>query len=278
MPRAIKHLVGFFLCTLAWGAPAMAQTPEEIVRWIYTSLSQPGPGESKGLAYLSGPAQRAQYFTRRMQGFYSANESYGDDLAASCVDFAFDIPGNDFDETEIARTLAVTSERSADRMTVIARFSNFGQPAAIAYDFAIEDGFWRIDDIAGPSWRISQIPCSPRTAATEFCFGTERDNFKLQPGADGVASFGLSSWQGNGHSCGVSGTATPTDGGWMFESSNDGQLCRLQFLRTPDGGIRLSDPESACKAYYCGARAALDGMSFEPANRADCATVDTDRF
>lgn len=278
MRRVLNTLVALCSFAYAWTGPAAAQTPEEIVRWMYSSLAQPGPAETKGLSYLSAPAQRGQYFTRRMRDFYGANESYGDDLALSCVDFAFDIPGQDFDAAEIARTIAVTGETSEDRMTVIARFTSFGQPAAISYDFAIEDGFWRIDDIAGPGWRVSQIPCNPRSAATDLCFKTEGDAFKLLPGASGVARFGLSSWQGNGHSCGVSGTATPVDGGWMFERENDGQLCRLQFLRTAEGGIQLSDPEWACKAHYCGARAVLDGMRFEPASRADCATVDTDRF
>ena len=278
MRRVLSALAALCVVLLASGGPGAAQTPEEIVRWMYSSLSQPGAAETKGLAFLSAPAQRGQYFTTRMRDFYSSNESYGDDLALSCVDFAFDIPGQDFDEDEIARTLAVTSESNGDRMTVIARFTSFDAPAAIAYDFAIEDGFWRIDDIAGPSWRVSQIPCTPRSAATDLCFKTDGDNLKLQPGASGVARFGRSSWQGNGHSCGVSGTASPVDGGWMFERNIDGQLCRLQFLRTPEGGIQLSDPEWACKAHYCGARAALDGMRFAPANRADCATFDTDRF
>ncbi|MEM8956735.1 MAG: hypothetical protein AAGC86_02865 [Pseudomonadota bacterium] len=278
MRRVLKTMAALWCLAAVLAAPAAAQTPEEIVRWMYSSLSQPGPAEVKGLAYLSAPAQRDQYFTRRMRDFYGSNESYGDDLALSCVDFAFDIPGQDFDAAEISRTIAVTGESSGDRMTVTARFTSFGQPAAIAYDFAIEDGFWRIDDIAGPGWRVSQIPCTPRSTATDLCFKTESDAFKLQPGASGVARFGLTSWQANGHSCGVSGTATPIEGGWMFERENDGQLCRLQLLRTAEGGVQLSDPEWACKTHYCGARAVLDGMRFEPASRADCATVDTERF
>lgn len=148
--------------TLTAALPARAQNPEDLVRWIYTSLSAPGPAQARGLGYLSAPAQRGQYLSRRLAAFHDANDTYGDDLMTACVDFGFDIPGQDFDEAEIARTLTVTSAGDATRLSVTARFTSLGEPAAITYDFIPEDGFWRIDDIAGPGWRVSQIPCRPR--------------------------------------------------------------------------------------------------------------------
>ena len=80
-----------------------------------------------------------------MVTFFDANDSYGDNLMTACVDFAFDIPGQDFDENEIARTLTVSSTGDAARRSVTASFRNFGQVARITYDFIAEDGFWRID-------------------------------------------------------------------------------------------------------------------------------------
>lgn len=72
---------------------------------MYTSLIYSGSAHSKGLGYLTQPARRDQFLSRRLKAFYVANETYGGDPAAACVDFGFQIPGLDFDESEIVRTL-----------------------------------------------------------------------------------------------------------------------------------------------------------------------------
>jgi hypothetical protein len=263
------------MLTLAAAAPARAQTPEDLVRWIYTALTAPGPAEMKGLAYLSAPAQRRQFLSRRLADFHDANDSYGSDLMTACVDFAFDIPGQDFDAAEIARTLSVASGGDPARPSVTARFTSFGQPAEITYDFIPEDGTLRIDDIAGPGWRVSQIPCAPKggssasPASPGYCYRTDDTTLRLDVAGDGRALFELDSWQGGGHHCGGGGPAQPIEGGWVHEAGS----CRIEILVTPEAGLRLTDRDWICKETMCGARAVIDGLAFPRASQVDCALM-----
>lgn len=258
--------------------PALAQSPEDIVRWIYQSHAQPGP--NNGVHFLASPAQRAQFFSRRMVAFFEANDSHGDDLATACLDFALDIPGQDFDAQEIARTLSISSTGTAGRQSVTAAFTTFGEPARIVYDFISEDGFMRIDDIAGPGWRVSLIPCTPKPAGStasptsgSYCFLSGDDALRLDLRSDGSAWFDFSSWQANGHSCGARGQLKTIAGGWQYEDIQDGQTCRLGVLTTSDGGIRLSDPDHQCKRWHCGQRAVIDGLQFARSTQIDCARM-----
>ncbi|MDU9002357.1 hypothetical protein [Sedimentitalea todarodis] len=262
---------------LATAAPA--QTPEDIIRWVYQSHTQTGP--QSGIHHLASPAQRAQFFSRRMVAFFEANDSYGNDLASACLDFALDIPGNDFDAQEIARTLSVSSTGDAEQTSVTASFTTFGQPAQIIYDFISEGGFMRIDDIAGPGWRVSLMPCAPKPAASAspapasggYCYMSGDDTLRLDLHGDSGASFDLISWQANGHTCGARGLARAVDGGWLYESSEFGSACRLGIMVAPDGGIRLSDPDHRCKQGHCGQRAVIDGLQFARSTQIDCAQM-----
>lgn len=265
----------FWACLVA--TIATAQTPEDIIRWVYQSHSQSGP--ANGIHHLAAPEQRAQFFSRRMVAFFEANDSYGNDLASACLDFALDIPGNDFDAQEIVRTLSVSSSGDADRPSVTASFTTFGQPAQIIYDFISEDGFMRIDDIAGPGWRVSLMPCTQkptRSAATpaigSYCYMSGDDTLRLDLRGDGSASFEFSSWQTNGHSCGAQGQAKPITGGWLYENDEFG-ACQLGIIVTPDGGIRLSDPDYQCKQGLCGQRASIDGLQFARSTQIDCSQL-----
>jgi hypothetical protein len=263
------------LC-LIWAAlPAAAQTPEDTVRWIYTSMAQTGAPQERGLWYLSRPERREQFFTRRQVAFIIANDSHGDDLATACIDFDPAIPGNDYDGAEILRTLSLSSTGDATRQTVTAQFTTFGQPAQIVYDFIVEEGFWKIDDIAGPGWRVSQMPCAPKSAAapaaqSAFCYLNGSDTLRLELLADGAARVDMQSWQANGHSCSVNGRADATEGGWMMQAEEG---CRLFVTVTPEQGIRLSDPEWYCKRWMCGQRAVIDGLTFPRSSQIDCAQM-----
>ncbi|MFK7752362.1 MAG: hypothetical protein AB8B51_07410 [Sedimentitalea sp.] len=261
----VFHIFALICCAF-WSTPALAAGPEETVRYIYVSLGGPGRAEDKGLALLETPAQRGNFFSRRMVAFYSANET------GNCVDFNFAIPGQDFDAAEIIRTLQISSSGNATRQTVTAQFTTFGQPARIEYDFIAEDGFWRIDDIAGPGWRVSQIPCSPKTSPapsvglTGYCYQTPSDTLKLELSRNGQGRFSLSSWQSGGHSCGADGPLAPVQGGWMFQDGD----CQLRIESMADGALRLNDPDFKCKFRYCGQRASLDGLMFAPNTQLAC--------
>ncbi|MCV3270469.1 hypothetical protein [Roseobacter sinensis] len=267
MLRRVTVTLALFL----FGLPATAQSPEEIVRWIYASLSGPGPALQQGLDYLSSPDQRSNYFSRRMVMFFDANDSYGDDLAQACVDFGFAIPGNDFDAAEVARSLELSTQPGPEGMTIVARFTNFGSPAQVTYDFAQEDGFWKIDDVAGEGFRVSQIPCTPKAAApvTAFCYRQGEDGLRLDLAAGGGgARVEFWSWQANGHSCSGEMVGQAVAGGWDFPATGG---CLLQLRAASDGSLQLADPDWACKRSLCGQRAVLDGLSFPRSSQIDCA-------
>ncbi|WP_299676776.1 hypothetical protein [uncultured Roseobacter sp.] len=271
----MKRFLAAVLLLISSAVSTAAQSPDELIRWVYTSLASANPWAQQGLQYLSAPAQRTHYFTRRMVAFYEANESYGDDLARACVDFGFAVPGNDYDAAEISRTLQVSARTTPERITVEARFSSFGSPAQVTYEFAQEDGFWKIDDIAGEGFRVSQIPCSPKTAsaaaasADAFCYRRGDDTLRLDLTPGAPPQLQVSSWQANGHSCSGRMSGQEVAGGWDFPRA-DG--CRLQLRVTPEGGLQLADPDWLCKPGMCGQRAVLDGLNFPRSSQIDCAS------
>lgn len=256
-----------------------AQSPQEIVEWIYLSLAQPG---SYGIAYLSAPDRRDRYFSHRIARFFAANDSHGGDLASACIDFALEVPGQDYDAAEILRTIRLRAENRGARRIVHAEFQSFGQPAHVIYEFTAVNGQWRIDDIAGQGWRLSQIPCAPATAApkapaaqvTGYCFKEADGTLRLDLDGTGRGEFELELWFPSGHLCAIGGPVSPSGNGWVFqERLYDGSLCQLELQATAGQGVRVSDPDHACKRQYCGQRAAMDGVEFPRATQVDCALV-----
>jgi len=271
-------LLSFIVFAGLLGSVARAQGAEDIVRWIYASQLQANSPEAKGLRYLKAPAQRGQFFSRRLVAFFEADDTYGGGLNA-CLGFNPDIPGNDFDEYEINRTLSLESVQNGDAKTVTARFTNFGQPTSVVYDFVVEDGFLRIDDMAGPGWRLSLIPCEPRQAQQQsngpvsgnaYCYVNGSDTLKLTLDGSGQGGVEFESWQTNGHFCGVEGPVQPISGGWLFRDANAGPECRLEILVQPGGGLAMADRDWGCKRYFCGARAVMDGVRFPRSSQIDC--------
>jgi hypothetical protein len=253
-----------------------AQSPEDLVRWIYTSLPQPGGS----LGYVTSEAERDRYLSHRLAAFFAADDSYGDDMQSACLDFGPAIPGNDYNAAEIVRSLAVSTEVDGAQTRVKAAFTTFGEPVEIVYSFVVEDGLWQLDDIAGPGYRLSEIPCTPRAASpqaaakvTGYCYRKAQDSLRLEVAPDGQAHFELWSEQGGGHSCSATGPARPTQSGWVYEEDFSGTSCRVEILVTAERGLRLTDKDWACKPALCGARAVLDGLSFAPQDQIDCATL-----
>ena len=272
MTRAFLRLCAIGSAAIVTTGAARAQSPEDLVRWRYTSLSRPGGG----LGYVTARDQRDRYLSDRLSAFFAADESHGGDPATTCLDFGPAIPGNDFDAAEIAQSLALSSETDGSEMNVTAAFTTFGEQVQIVYDFVVEDGFWQLDDIAGPGYRLSDIPCTvaaERPEGTGYCYRTERDSLRLEVAGDVQARFELWSEQGGGHSCSASGPAQPIEGGWAYEEVFSGTPCRVEILVTPDQGLKLTDKDWACKDALCGARAVLDGLSFPPATQIDCAML-----
>ena len=130
---------------IAWATPGLAQTPEDVVRWIYASLVSDRPWNQQGVSFLRAPSQRGHFFTPRLVTLFEADDSYGDDMAQQCLPFDFAIPGNDFDAAEIVRTLQLNTRTIPGQISVTASFTTFGQPAQVVYDFAQVDQFVELD-------------------------------------------------------------------------------------------------------------------------------------
>lgn len=270
----MKQVLFTLVAILALSTAGNAQTPEDMIRWVYMSLSTPGSADQKGLWYMQSQEQRSNYFTRRMVAFYDANDTYGNNLAEACVDFGFSIPGQDYDEAEIARTLSVATAGDTDRQIITASFSTFNIPTQVTYEFVPEDGFWKIDDIAGQGFRVSEIPCSPKAASqtstaaeAAYCFRNDLDMLRLDLLPNGAARVEFSSVQSNGHSCSGVLSGQQDAAGWSFPAE---QGCLLQLRVATDGGIDVFDPDYACKFMMCGQRAVLEGLRFPHSDRVDC--------
>ncbi len=266
----MARLLSILILSIA-GGPAQAQSPENTVRWIYESIGQPAyrPAES-GLRSLRAPERGTQFFTRRMLQFFAANDSHGGDLTSACIDFGLEIPGTDFDGAEVLRTLSLSRDTAEARISVTAAFSNFGRREQVVYDFVVEDGLWKIDDIAGAGYRVSQIPCAARDmpgTGASYCYRSDSDSLRLTVLPGGGASFFVESWQANGHSCKGQGSARAIAGGWEYQGQG---ACRLQFLTTAGQGLRLADRDWACKTQMCGQRAVLDAVTFQRSSQIDC--------
>ena len=275
------RIAAVILTFWTWAAGAAAQTPEDLVRWIYQSRTQTARAELTGFDYIAAPTLRSQFFSRRMIRTLAANDTHGDDLASACWDFAFDIPGQDFDATEILRTLSLTSQRGDTAMTVIARFTNFGEPAEIHYDFIVEREAWRIDDVAGPGWRVSEIPCASKSQPQSvlslrevgYCYRDGDSVLRVIVDGAGAGRFSLQSYQDSGHSCSAQGPVTAVPGGWDYAAELGGGACRIAIRVTAAQGLRLSDPEWNCKPSLCGMRAVIDGLEFPRSTQVDCADL-----
>ncbi|MEX0280770.1 MAG: DUF3828 domain-containing protein [Arenibacterium sp.] len=277
----MRKLLCSFLISLFAAASARADTPEELVKWIYTSLQHAVPAEQKSLDYLMSPAQRIQFFSERMITLFNNNDTYGNDLPA-CIDFAIAIPGQDFDRNEVVQTLQTVAAGDDERQRVVARFTNFTAPAEITYDFIIENGRWVIDDISGSGTRLSAINCPPKSSepvqpaapqTTSYCYQDNSKSLRLDVAADGSATFQFDSFQANGHTCGGQGRAARTPAGWVYEEVLNGRACKIEFTVTQEQGIRLSDPDWACKPTLCGQRAVIDGMTFERNSQVICSMM-----
>ncbi len=76
-----------------------------------------------------------------------------------CIGFSFAIDGQDFDESELAGTLTLTEDASGDEGGVLATFDLFGEPREVAWSLKRLDGGWKVVDVEGDGWRLSELGC-----------------------------------------------------------------------------------------------------------------------
>lgn len=79
-------------------------------------------------------------------------------------------------------------------------------------------------------------------------------------------AFDLSLMGANGHSCSVQGTANPVASGYEFRpdpaSDADAPADCVLRIAVSRGAIAFRDVGGACRTYYCGMRASIDGAQF----------------
>lgn len=94
----------------------------------------------------------------------------------------------------------------------------------------------------------------------------------LRGGADAIlvetrgdtALFAVSSWQANGHHCGTPTLEARRSGdAWVAQDGG----CTLRLSTGPSGVVLTAAPFDACKARYCGARAAMERFVFPSSSR-----------
>lgn len=85
------------------------------------------------------------------------SDSRADD--GGCIGFSFVIDGQDFDEAELADSLDFTEDVAGDDGTVVATFSLFGQPREVVWSLQRIDGEWKVADVAGDGWQLSEFGC-----------------------------------------------------------------------------------------------------------------------
>lgn len=263
-------------CVLLLAAlPLQANTPEELVRWIYqTEISR--NGGPQGIAYLTAPENRRGFLSTRFADFYDASDSYGNDLLMSCIDFGPAIPGQDFEPQEIANTLQVTSDQTDARWHVTADFRTAGLPAKVEYIFLPVDGIWKLDDIIRDGRAMSNIPCvpkgdsTPQLRGTGYCYLDGGTSLVLDIGGTGAGQFEISSWQDNGHGCFAKGQLRPVAGGWYADGVSGDRQCKISLSVRSDNAIQVS--AQGCVT-MCGARAHLDGLVLPAQSQRRCVNM-----
>ena len=136
----------FGLALLALSPAAQAADALETVRGLYVpTIWNPLEGR---IDVTTGPA-------------LALLEKNAKQTEANCFDFVVTVDGQDFDEAEVGRTLALEDTgRGADGATEIrARFQIFGQPQEVFWTMVEEKGGWKVADIVGKEWRLSEFEC-----------------------------------------------------------------------------------------------------------------------
>lgn len=129
---------------------AFAGPASDVVRYFYENLGSETLEENRDR--YTGPAK----------AYLDANDRVWTEREEVCLDFAFAIDAQDYDEEELARTLALDETVDGSGAVVVARFSLFGESRNIEWTLAGEGGAWKVSDVAGldgEGWRLSEFVC-----------------------------------------------------------------------------------------------------------------------
>ena len=144
----LKVLVSMSLLALI-AVPAFAGEPTDIVRAYYANPGSEVMPENR--AKLTGP----------LLDLLEASEASWDRDETVCLDFAFSIDAQDFDQEEITKSLKLDETVSADTAKVTANFTNFDNPTTVEWTLVHSASGWLVSDIASltSDWRASTMTC-----------------------------------------------------------------------------------------------------------------------
>jgi hypothetical protein len=130
-------------------APAFAGDASLAVQYFYDNLGTESGIENRDR--FAGPAL----------DFLDAADAAWDRDETLCLDFAFPVDAQDFDDAEIARTLKLKETVDGDIANVVARFDNFGEPAEVEWTLEQGAAGWQVSDVASKAndWRLSTLGC-----------------------------------------------------------------------------------------------------------------------
>jgi Protein of unknown function (DUF3828) len=135
------------------GTAADAQAggdPVSLIAALYKTYTDIGPGED-GMPGLPG------MYSKRLQALLDKDEKETPEGEVGRIDWDVVVDGQDWQLSELKIAEVSRSETAAQ---VRASFKNFDTPCDMLYTLVLEDGHWRIDDIAEtlkPRWTMSKI-------------------------------------------------------------------------------------------------------------------------
>ena len=145
--RLVALAAGLFFTCTGFAAAQPYATPEALLEAFY----QP---------YLDDdfPEDEAQFQSSALQALYAHDAEITPEGEMGAIDFDPYINGQDFD---LSNLVIGTPDIAGDEASVVVSFDNFGQPTTLDYDLVLEDGGWRIDDVAASNgdypYRLSEI-------------------------------------------------------------------------------------------------------------------------
>lgn len=136
---------------------SLAASPSEAVKFFY------GPP----LQYEPDIELRGRFIDPAKSVFEQNDKSLANDQEVPCIEASPGIDAQDYDETELARTLELTEAIDGDNATVTARFTLFPGSAdesakrEMRWSLKQIDGAWLVADIESVSngWKLSDIKC-----------------------------------------------------------------------------------------------------------------------
>jgi len=141
--RALLALVLSLVCASAMAQSVPDRTPEDVIRFVYQQYVGKKPDDEifrwtdKAMAERLFEPTLARGLIRALNSAANQEEPV--------IDFDPFVDGQDFD---IPSYSLKTENKTADRVRILAVFTNMGEPRQVTYDMVATKAGWRIHDIS----------------------------------------------------------------------------------------------------------------------------------